>query len=334
MKRRESYARIACPILAIVALMAGIAASGRRTTATKPDVPLAVVEQSLPPPKMSLPPPVIAPPTIDAEAIAKANAELVAVRSEADLVAEHAVKASSRLATALAQSEAAAAALRIFAATVNDPDTRLEASRADGERIRIERDALQGELMALSDAPRPRRKVLIDKSPVAKTAQGEEFHFEIRGDRVAFIDIERLLDKVKTDARVKIRLNNGGRPASGTIGPVGAFEMSYEVERIDDGSNPRVGNFGLSAWEIVPTHASRGERYEAAVGPASDFARAIRRLNPARDVVTLWIYPDGFVLYRKLRETLHAQGFLVAARPLPEGSTIRGSPAGSSSAAQ
>ena len=188
--------------------------------------------------------------------------------------------------------------------------------------------------MALSEAPRPRRKVLVDKSPVAKKADGEEFHFEVRGDRVAFIDVERLLDKVKTDARVKIRLSNGSKPASGTVGPVGAFQMSYDVERLDDGSNPRVGNFGLSAWEIVPAYASRGESFEAALGPASDFSRAIRRLNPARDVVTMWIYPDAFPLYRKLRDTLHAQGFLVAARPLPEGSSIRGSPSGSASSAQ
>ncbi len=332
--RRDSYVRIACPILAIVALMAGIAASGRKPAATRPQLPPAIVQQPPSSARVKPTPPTPAPPTIDAEAIARANSELAAARSAADAAGERVEEARSRLAAAKTHSEVAAAALREFAATLRDPGPRLDAARAEGERIKLERDTLQGELMALSEAPRPRRKVLVDKSPVAKKAEGEEFHFEVRGDRVAFIDLERLLDRVKTDARVKIRLNNGSRPASGTVGPVGAFEMSYEVERVDDGSNPRVGNFGLSAWEIVPAHASRGERYEAALGPASDFARAIRRLNPARDVVTMWIYPDGFALYRKIRESLHAQGFLVAARPLPEGSTIRGSPSGSSSAAQ
>ena len=332
--RRDSYARIAAPILGMIAVMAGIAVSGRRPAATKPSIPLAVVQLPPTPAKMSPSPLVAISPSIDEAAIAKADAGLIAARSEADLAAKRAVEAAARLASAQAQSEVAATALHAFTSAASDHSGRLAATRAEGERIQLERDSLRGELMALSEVPRPRRKVLIDKSPVAKKAEGEEFHFEIRGDRVAFIDVERLLDKVKTDARVKIRLNNGVRPASGTVGPIGAFEMSYEVERIDDGSNPRVGNFGLSAWEIVPVHASRGERFEAALGPASDFARAIRRLNPSRDVVTMWIYPDGFVLYRKLRETLHAQGFLVAARPLPEGSTIRGSPAGSASSAQ
>ena len=57
-------------------------------------------------------------------------------------------------------------------------------------------------------------------------------------------------------------------------------------------------------------------------------------MNFARATVTLWIYPDSFSLYRRLREDLTEQGFSVAARPLPEGMTIRGSPMGTQSAAQ
>jgi hypothetical protein len=48
----------------------------------------------------------------------------------------------------------------------------------------------------------------------------------------------------------------------------------------------------------------------------------------------MWIYPDGFELFRKLRDDLHARGFMVAARPLPDGMSIRASPAGSQSAGQ
>jgi hypothetical protein len=84
----------------------------------------------------------------------------------------------------------------------------------------------------------------------------------------------------------------------------------------------------------VPEFDGRGETYEMAFQPAADFARTINRLNPAHATITLWVYPDGFGLYRKLRNELHSRGFLVAARPLPEGMRIRGSPAGSLSAGQ
>ncbi len=143
------------------------------------------------------------------------------------------------------------------------------------------------------------------------------------------------MDKVKTDARVQLRLAaTSSRPIGGEVGPVGAFTIRYKVGRMDDGTGGRVVSYGLLGWEIVPNRPNRGETFESAMGPASDFARALVRLDPARDVVTMWIYPDGFPLYRRLRDTLHERGFRVAARPLPEGMTIRGSPDGSASAAQ
>ncbi len=93
-------------------------------------------------------------------------------------------------------------------------------------------------------------------------------------------------------------------------------------------------SYDLRGWELIPEFEGRGETYEATLKPISDYARAISRLNPARATITMWIYPDGFALFRKLRDNLHERGFLVAARPLPEGMAIRGSPGGSLSAGQ
>ena len=92
--------------------------------------------------------------------------------------------------------------------------------------------------------------------------------------------------------------------------------------------------YDLRAWEIVPEFENRGETYEATKNPISEFSRAINRINPARATITLWVYPDSFTLYRRLRNELVEQGFSVAARPLPDGMTIRGSPQGTQSAAQ
>ena len=92
--------------------------------------------------------------------------------------------------------------------------------------------------------------------------------------------------------------------------------------------------YDLRAWEIVPEFESRGETYEATRNPISEFSRAINRINPARVTITLWVYPDSFTLYRRLRNELVDRGFSVAARPLPDGMTIRGSPLGTQSAAQ
>ena len=176
-------------------------------------------------------------------------------------------------------------------------------------------------------------------NPVARPAEGDEFHFELRRDRVSFIDLERLLELVKADAKLRIRLADGPRTIASQVGPVGAFSLRYEMGRepalsVDDLLERGRVSYGLRGWEIVPEFEGRGDTFEASRSPVSDFSRAIGRLSPARSTITMWVYPDSFALFRKLRDDLHARGFMVAARPLPEAMTIRGSPAGSLSASQ
>ena len=96
----------------------------------------------------------------------------------------------------------------------------------------------------------------------------------------------------------------------------------------------RKSYFNFRAWELVPESESRGETYEATRNPLSEFSRAVNRITPGRATITLWVYPDSFKLYRRIRNDLIERGFSVAARPLPDGMTIRGSPMGTQSAAQ
>ena len=127
---------------------------------------------------------------------------------------------------------------------------------------------------------------------------------------------------------------------SNKVGPVGSFSLEYELVKSVPSSmeelieRKAIRRYDLRAWEIVPEFESRGETYEGTRNPISEFSRAINRINPARATITLWVYPDSFTLYRRLRNELVERGFSVAARPLPDGMTIRGSPQGTQSAAQ
>jgi hypothetical protein len=58
------------------------------------------------------------------------------------------------------------------------------------------------------------------------------------------------------------------------------------------------------------------------------------RLADEKATLTFWVYPDSFAAYRELQEFAHAEGFDVAARPLPHGVPIAGSPNGSRSSSQ
>jgi len=78
-------------------------------------------------------------------------------------------------------------------------------------------------------------------------------------------------------------------------------------------------SFDLRGWELIPEFEGRGETYETACQPFSEYARAINRLSPSHATITMWVYADGFPLYRKLRDDLHARGFLVPHGRSPKG---------------
>ena len=70
--------------------------------------------------------------------------------------------------------------------------------------------------------------------------------------------------------------------------------------------------------------AQDGMRVRASAGAASfrrrpTLAEALAQAEA--QVVTMWVYPDSFRLFRQLRDELNAHGFSVAGRPLPEGMT-------------
>ncbi len=351
----DSYGRIvARPALVLLALAAVWAWQLRNRPAPERPVvvgpaapqPAKVVEAEAPAasPKPSprpkrTPAPIPPAPTLDLAAVAKAEESLdhaarERARAESRLAeAEHALhKATIQAAKDLAESQT-------LANRVRDPSARIAAVSTKGGFLKGERDKLKQELAALERVAQPKSKALMAKNAVAKPTDGTEYHFEVRRDRVSFIDLDRLVEMVKTDARIRLRAGGQRGRLGATVGPVGAFSLRYVLGRsVPDGiaevMDPRDTSYTLLGWEIVPEGNNRGETLEGTRTASSTYARAINRLSPGRDTITMWIYPDGFKLYRQLRDDLHARGFLVAARPLPEGTAIRGSPVGSVSAGQ
>ncbi len=312
--------------------------------------PIAVVETPLetlaPQAERPTPPPPMPPAPQVPRVLEPDQAKIAAEEEELDAVSRDRARAESRAAdadhalqAALARSRAASTSVKTLAYKVRDPSTRIAQASSKGGFLKSQRDKLEGEVAAISSAPRPKGETLSAKSAVARPTRGKEYHFEIRHDRVTVIDLERMLELIKVDARMKMRMGNGRNGViASTVGPVGAFSLRYELQRamgsLEDLIDPRAGTYDLGAWELVAERENRGETYEVAHQQTSEYGRAVRRLSPSSTTITMWVYPDGFKLYRKLRDELHAQGFLVAARPMPEPMTIRGSPSGSLSAGQ
>ena len=82
---------------------------------------------------------------------------------------------------------------------------------------------------------------------------------------------------------------------------------------------------GLSEWELEPIDPNRGETLEAALAPTSEFRRVVDHIEPRQAAVTLWVYPDSFPLFRRLRDYLYEHDVVVAGRPITAGTFIAAS---------
>jgi hypothetical protein len=276
---------------------------------------------------------------LDRAAIAAAEAEVDAASRDRARAEHRAAALARRVSEAAGQAALDTARARKLAYLVRDPSTRITQASARGGFLRGEREKIENEVSTLRQLPRPKLASLLSKSPVARPAASDEYHFELQHNRITFINLEKLLQLTKEDAQVRIRMADRMPVIGNRVGPVGAFSLEYELVRAIPGSMEELLErksirFDLRAWELIPESSHRGEAYESTRNPLSEFARAVNRITPGRATVTLWVYPDSFMLYRRIRADLVERGFSVAARPLPAGMTIRGSPMGTQSAAQ
>jgi len=205
------------------------------------------------------------------------------------------------------------------------------------------RERIKVELVALEKLP-PLKKVLRYRTPVSRPVHAEEYHFECKNGRVAFVDVTTMLNDIRRDMKANgERLKNDWQ-VSDVTGAVGAFRLRYVLERQRDGLDAAFGtmgpatsqNFGyaLSKWVVEPVLPQRGEALDTAMAATSEFRHVADGLSPALAAVTFWVYPDSFGIYRQLRDYLADRDITVAGRPLPEGIPITCSRNGSVSRGQ
>ena len=176
-------------------------------------------------------------------------------------------------------------------------------------------------------------------TPMAKTVFGKEIHFRLKGGRVAHVPFRAFLDKFRQDAARKMKRLHHSPSVTETIGPLEGFRMRYHLRRgerrIETGAGTLLQKYGeLDYFELVPVAEELGERLDSAFREDSRFRSVLSGHARQQTTVTIWVYPDSFADYRKLKQYLFELGFLTAARPLPDSELIGGSPRGNRSAAQ
>jgi hypothetical protein len=207
------------------------------------------------------------------------------------------------------------------------------------EELQKRSEKLAAELKKAEQRPKE-TKELRYRSPVAAVVQTEEVMFECHAGRVTLFDRAALEEQVKVAVKSRIKELRDRWELSGSTDGVGAFRVRYVLERqksMFDGPNnvpSNDGYSGLLSWQGEPVQSIRGESADQALATGSAFRKIVDELDSQQTVVTLWVYPDSFGLYRRLRDYLHGRELVVAGRPLPDGVPITFSHRGSASRGQ
>lgn len=176
-------------------------------------------------------------------------------------------------------------------------------------------------------------------TPLAQTVFGHEEHFRLQHGRICYVPINEIVDVLQNDAQNKVWKLKETSEVTETIGPFDGFHVRYTMQRQDrriptpEGAVLRT-TVSLKRFTLLPLREVLGEPIAQAMRPDSEFQRRLQQLIPADTTVTIWTYPDSYNDFRGVKHHLLERGFLAAARPLPDGFPISGSPEGSRSLAE
>lgn len=274
--------------------------------------------------------------------VAIASRRQQAMRSDSDIVALTGDVNELRNVVAVLQDQAAAEETRhdaILSATRLVYD-RQAAADSDLKEITVQTQKLQ-ELIEEQQSQAALSKDRLEHrlSPVVRTDSEQELHFRLSGGRISWVPIEPLLERLKRQVSNRADVIRRFGQYEGICGPVGGYTMKYAVARqapsLLEGVHGTSTGFriAVSRWTVSPVESLHTESVDEAIRFGSRF----RQIAEAADfdaLLTVWLYPDDFTHFRKLRECGHGLGLRVAARPLPADAEITGSPGGSRSSGQ
>jgi hypothetical protein len=260
------------------------------------------------------------------EALAQAEARLLEELRHLQLTQEDRTQVEGRLAALSAQQHELEQVRESLDRTVAEGSKASRNAALSLDEMRERQKKLLREIQALHQAPAA-GQVLRYRTPVSRPVRTEEFMFECRNGRVTFIDLAAFQAEVRRDVESKGRLLRTRWQVSEVTPAIGAFRLRYTLERerglvdaVLPGSTPETGGgyrYGVSEYIVEPMIPERGETATAALAKGSEFRQLTDRLDPQLAVVTFWVYPDSFALFRQLRDFLYERDLVVAGRPLP-----------------
>lgn len=185
----------------------------------------------------------------------------------------------------------------------------------------------------------PKVKVLKHTTtPVSRFVSGPEVHLRLSQNKVSVVPIDVLVERLQAQIQRQRDFLLSREYYESSVGPIDGYKMEFTLERakstpVEQLNMMRVIKMEVTGWTIRPDQGLVEENTEQALKPGSNFLRTIETAGPSA-TLTFWVYSDSFEIHRQLQDFAQTKGWRVAARPLPDGIPIAGSPKGSKSLAQ
>ena len=198
--------------------------------------------------------------------------------------------------------------------------------------------SLQGEKNRLENQPQAVVAVEHLPTPMAKTVFGDELHFRLKGNLLSVVPVEKLVAEIRRDfERVAPSSRDGQMDAA--VGPVRGYVARYRMDKnqamVARGGRVQMATrIQLVGMTVTPLNEPHGQPMDQVLADRSELDIELAGRNPNATTITVWVYPDSFAAFRRLKEHLYARGFATAARPLPMDHAISGGPQGTRSNAQ
>jgi hypothetical protein len=194
---------------------------------------------------------------------------------------------------------------------------------------------IRSELKAL-DAYQPKSETIDHyPNPIAKTVFTDEIHFQIRNGKIAFVPLNELVSRMKSEWKFKAEKLRGASRTLETVGPIENFRLQYELRSVvAEPVHARRQMVRFERFTIFPTTERIGEAVTQSSLGQSRLVNRVSQLAPEKTTVSLWVYPDSFTQYNLVKDWLYEQGYQVACWPLDFDRRISGGPNGFRTSAQ
>ncbi len=221
-----------------------------------------------------------------------------------------------------------------------DEQRRLELELVEQQRqLESQLASITAETNAIQ-ANQPKSEVIEHHpNPIAKTVFSDEVHFHLRDGKISYVPFDELVQRMKSEWKVKAEKLKRANQTLETVGPIAGFRLQYELVSATIEQPTQHGTMLRQAvqfdrFSIFPANQQPGVAAEVALEEGSEFRSVLQRYSTGKTTVSIWVYPDSYGQYNQIKDWLYSEGYQVACWPLDFGKRISGGPNGFRTSAQ